>query len=153
MHWNAVRGPISWLERKSERDWPGINRNLSWLYHYNTWWLERKLFTWEVSTVTLWDHWYVANDFCALVLLLRICLVPKIYRMWCGGRFALSHQHPQQVRPEQARLWLQKGDFPWCPKGRSLESWPPSPAGLRGPANTFPDHMTLMGPSWFIFLR
>lgn len=69
MHWNAVRGPISWLERKSERDWPGINRNLSWLYHYNTWWLERKLFTWEVSTVTLWDrstwvtgfpkHWYL----------------------------------------------------------------------------------------------
>ena len=52
------------MERKSEREWPGINRNLSWLCH-DTRWLERKLFTWEVSAVTLRDHWYIANEFSA----------------------------------------------------------------------------------------
>lgn len=44
------------------------NRNLSWLCHCMTWWLGRKLSTWEFSVATSRALGRVDRDFCALVL-------------------------------------------------------------------------------------
>lgn len=137
-----MRGPVAWLNINL-RDWSGRNWNLSWLYRYATWWLERKLFTWEI-TVTWQDHWYFANDLCAL-LFYSFYLVSKIYKVWHGGRLVLSHQQPQPGRSLSkwgCDCWRETSS--WRLLRRNLESWPPT----QGSSEVQPKRF-LMSPSWW----